>query len=242
MASYRLAKRFSGRHVWFNGYNGAGAATEEDIWDYSAVWSPIAAAGVLLEVGSANAADDVGSTGATGLRVYGIDPSGKYQYEDFAMDGQTPVAGTKTFYRVWGAEVTTAGSGNTNAGVIYIADAATAWAAGVPSTTTAIQATIAVGTNVSRLGWFTPPANHAFFLKDLFIGNATAAATYLVRVREYGDTVWKTEGSFYMAATQPQFAAERFKDFCDIPPMADFRVSYIGNTAIANVLVHLEAV
>lgn len=241
MASYRLGKRFGGRHVWINGYNGAGAATEEDIWDYSAVWTGLAATGVTLEVGSGSASDAAAGTGARTIRVYGIDINGKFQTEDFTMNGQTEVAGTKVWYRVWGVEVLTTGSGYANAGVIYVADAVTAWVAGVPSTTTAIQATIAIGINVSRLGWFTPPASHAYWLRDLFIGNATAAATYLVKVREYGDTVWKTEASFYMAATQPEFATPRLKDFCDIPPMADFRITVTGNTAIANVVAHLEA-
>lgn len=240
MASYRIGKKFAGRHVWINGYNGAGAATEEDIWDYSAVWTPIVAAGVLLEVGSDAAVDDVGNTGATGIRVYGLGPAGQIQSEDFAMDGQTPVLGTKTWYRVWGAEVTSAGTGTTNAGTIYIADSATAWVAGVPSTASAIQATIAVGIAVTRLGWWTPPANRSAWIRDIFIGNATAAATYLVKVREYGDATWKTEASFYMAATQPEFATPRLKDFCDIPPMADVRVTVTGNTAIANVVVHFE--
>jgi len=103
------------------GYDAAAAAAT-DIWDGSAAF-PNNAANAAMEIVSGSADDAAAGTGARTITVYGVALSGTswvYQQETVALNGTTVVALTKEYLYVYKAEVTTAGTGLTNAGAITV--------------------------------------------------------------------------------------------------------------------------
>jgi hypothetical protein len=244
MGNFQGFKRLTGRHVYVDGYNGVVGNAYEDLWDYSTVWTPIAATGVKLEVCSSDADDDAADTGAITLRVGGLDIDCKWQEEDFTLNGQAAVAGAKTFYRVLAAEVLTAGTTGSNEGVLYVADALATWAGGgTPVEPALVQATIPIGNNRTMLGRFTAPAGRAYFLKDITLGCNTQAVVMKVELREYGD-IWKCMGYYSLAATTNAIHIPFKENFLEVPPKADFRfnVTCPATGGVAMGIAHLEMV
>ena len=80
-------------------------------------------AGADIDVVSADAADDVGSTGATSVRVTYLDASSNQATQDVAMNGTTPEEMTEqTISFIQKAEIVASGTGLAAAGAITIAD------------------------------------------------------------------------------------------------------------------------
>jgi len=169
-----------------HGYNAAIInATFEDIADQSAlVVFPTTA--VTLEVASSSVADILTSgTGAWSIRVYGLDANYRFQTEDFNLNGQTVVSGTKTWVFVYGAEVLTYGTGLVNAGTIYVADAVVTWTNGVPTGGGALTKTFAaitIGHNSSHSGYFCVPANERYCLTYAQISNRAQIVDYHAKI------------------------------------------------------------
>tara|TARA_R110000744_G_scaffold365967_1_gene474896 strand:- start:30 stop:863 length:834 start_codon:yes stop_codon:yes gene_type:complete len=79
--------------------------------------------GADIDVVSGDTADDVGSTGATSVRVTYLDASSNQAYEDVAMNGTGAVEMTEqTISFIQKAEVVDSGTGLAAAGAITIAD------------------------------------------------------------------------------------------------------------------------
>ena len=99
----------------------------EDIWDGGADYTGFPSETETLQVLSSSAADTSAGTGARTVRVFYLDANKncfdaneEFLYEDFTLNGTTPVTGTATASRVWLATLLSSGSGNTNAGVITV--------------------------------------------------------------------------------------------------------------------------
>ncbi|MCP4550885.1 MAG: hypothetical protein GY834_02340 [Bacteroidetes bacterium] len=77
---------------------------------------------IVLYVIGAHAQDKAAGTGAQVVTIYGINGDGDPDSEAITMHAvaTTQIASTKTWTRFIGAQVTTAGSGGTNAGIIQI--------------------------------------------------------------------------------------------------------------------------
>ena len=114
------------------GHNTAVGTSFLDIDAVPVDWSAWTADSVV-KITSASTADDVGSTGATSVIVYGFNFAGDKVQETVAMDGRTTVLTTALFYRIYRLRVIAAGSGGTNAGIIY---------AGTGTVTTGVPATV----------------------------------------------------------------------------------------------------
>ena len=97
------------------------AGTDEDIWNGGGLYTgfPTGAAETLTIV-SDSAADDLGSTGAEVIRLYGVTASGIRFTEDKTLDGLTPVVTTNTFYRLLLTRVIQSGTAKENIGSITI--------------------------------------------------------------------------------------------------------------------------
>lgn len=106
------------------GYNSAISTAYEDVWSPGGTLSLLSAADTM-NVSSASA-DDKGTptagTGARTIRLVGVDGSYNVITEDVTLNGQTAVATTSSFLRVYRAYVLTAGTGGVNAGAITIED------------------------------------------------------------------------------------------------------------------------
>ena len=96
----------------------------EDLWDVGGTYTfPSAAAETTIV--SDDAADDAAGTGARTVTVVGQIAGNVETTEVATMDGATPVTLTNQFLRVYRLTVTTAGSGETNAGNIQVKHGAT---------------------------------------------------------------------------------------------------------------------
>lgn len=110
------------RGINFTGTNGATTTTYETIWPESTVYTFLAANMSSPTISSSSAADDgapVG-TGALTARVTCVDQDYTETTADYILNGQTGVALTQSCMLVNRIEVLTAGTGLTNAGILYV--------------------------------------------------------------------------------------------------------------------------
>ena len=121
----------------------------EDLWAAGGTWvGPTTAR--IHDIVSTSIADDVGSTGAETIRIFGLDANYAFQQEDISMDGQTNVPTVNTYTMIHRMLVLTAGSGATNAGAIT----ATA------QTDATVTCQIGIGVAQTQLGVYQIPAGY----------------------------------------------------------------------------------
>lgn len=133
-----------------------GASLPQTIWRKATLYSAgFPAAAVEINVVSNNAADTDGGTGAETILVTGLDSNFEEKTESFTLNGITPVSNGSFWTRISKVEVTSAGSGGANAGVIDV------YESGDP---TAIYASIAIGKNRSDMAVYTIPAGKTGYI------------------------------------------------------------------------------
>ena len=220
---------YNHRHIFKYGYNGACGATSETIWFQSGVYTWSSAA-VKLKISSSAAADDAASTGARTVTVEGLDGNYAEISETVTMDGTTPVETDATFLRTHRMYVVTAGTGLTNAGVIYAADTGDTYGTpGVPDTATGIRSTIGAGEGQTLQAFYTVPAGYTAYLYNITSSsfNATNSSDVTLVSRLVGGafrtqnkfTVFK--GSFLMPYSVPVV----------FPEKTDLEMRVVGNAS-----------
>ena len=122
--------------------------TAEDIWSKGGMWVAPTDARVHNIV-SADIADTLAGTGARTVQLEGLGSDWKFQIGTVTLDGTTPVATSESWRRIHRMEVLTAGTDETNQGIIK----ATAVA---PDST--ITATIPAEAGETQMAIFTTPA------------------------------------------------------------------------------------
>lgn len=157
-----------------------------DVWstggDYTGMPVEDPSAATTVDVVSSSALDTAAGTGAQTIRVFGLNEEGLPVQEDIILDGITPVVSTKNYHRLNRAKVLTAGSGETNAGIITISRTG----AGA-----VVFAEMEVGLAQTQITAFTIPADKTGLLTGLWVsiglanGNSGSAGTTL-RVRPPG--------------------------------------------------------
>lgn len=170
------------KHINKFGHNETVGTSFEDVWEQEGVWTPMAAASTLA-VSSSSANDTSAGTGARTIQLMGLDADYNEIEEIVTLNGQTPVVTTALFLRINRAYIVTAGSGEENAGDLYIADDSTAHTAGVPITASAIQAKIGVGEGQTLIARYTIPAGFTAYVSDVYMssGNAKIVDIRLLR-------------------------------------------------------------
>ena len=148
------------------GFQGAIATTSIAVWDRAIAYNYIPTA-TALKVTSGSTADTAAGTGAQTVQLFGLDANYNQINETVSLNGQTIVLTTQTFLRVFRAIVLTAGSGATNAGIIYAFTGAEA--SGVPSTATQIYAQISVGEAQTLMAVYTVPTGFKALMTDIFV-------------------------------------------------------------------------
>lgn len=145
------------------------------------------AAATVMKVSSASANDTAAGTGARTILVVGLDADYKSQNEVITLNGQTAVNTTKSYLRITYTELLTTGSGNAQAGVIYIGTGAVT--AGVPATVYWQSET--TYNNFSFAG-FTVPAGYTAYITSYTITSQATTANINVSlglvIYEYGKT------------------------------------------------------
>ncbi len=133
------------------------ATTPEDVWPPGGVWVP-PTTGRIHDVVSDSASDTSAGTGAQTVLVKGLDASGNEQQETVTMNGVTNVPTSGTYTMIYAFTVATAGSGESNAGIITAtaqtdATVTAHMAVGVNRASQAIYQ-IPTGKTALILGWY----------------------------------------------------------------------------------------
>lgn len=226
-------------NVW--GRNAVVGTSLEEIYAYDQAldWGAVFASAVALDFSSSATADDLGNTGAEKIRVTGLDGNFALQYEDITLDGQTKVTGTKTWKRIFGAEVLQAGSGKVNAGDIHIIKTGTggSYTAGVPTTLTSGAAKILIGWGATQNGYFSVPAGQVWELSKLIVSARAQACTILVQVQDQAaDGVLKT----ILVVEVDAGATEQIEPLINLSEKNDIRVRALAAGASGIVSVSLQ--
>lgn len=155
-------------------------------------------------------ATSLGGTGARTVMVYGLDAEWNPITEVITLNGQTAVETTQEFLHPYLIRVTTAGSGGTNAGIIYV---------GTGTVTSGEPATkylgASAGKGISRAAFFPVPKGYNLNVKGIGFSYAVVSSSVLMSfegcVKPYGG-VWESRtgckivsGSFYYPIKAPAY-------------------------------------
>lgn len=203
-------KHWNGEVVMFTGKNAALATSLENVCDASLLinWAIQAATAAKVQISCANAADKGTPTASTGARkvfIIGLDSNYRLQTEELTTDGQAYVESTKSFIRVFAAEVTVCGTGLTNAGIIYgiVTGTGGTLTAGVPATLTSCWFQIPAGVGYTTTGIFTVPAGERVRLERVHLSARTQQCDFAIishRPLDTTDNAFHTEDTFSFGA------------------------------------------
>lgn len=163
------------------GYNSSVGTSEEPVWAESAIAYTYPATGTPMTLSSSNANDNSVGTGVRTVYIEGLLSDGTVASETKETNGQTGTALSNNYWRVYRAQIVTAGSGNTNAGIIYIGYGAIT--AGKPAT---IQASIAAGFGQTLQALYTIPVGKTGLLLDSLSAAFDKAGEVRIYTRLYG--------------------------------------------------------
>lgn len=165
------------------------------------------AAATKLKVASTDATDASGSTGATAVRISGLNAALEEIFEDVVLSGQTPVETNGEFYRINSLVAISAGSNESNAGYIYCAATSDTFTSGIPTTPYSV---ITPDNGRALTGVYTVPGNtKAVPLHILYSAGNSDEVHCVAQVRFAGGTVFYRELDIYAAAGQSGFYETR---------------------------------
>lgn len=214
----------------------------ETVWAEGGLYSYLSAA-TVLKVSSSSTNDTSAGTGARTVELFGLDANYDEISETVTLSGQTAVNTTQSFLRIYRMVVRSAGTGGTNAGVIY---------AGTGTVTTGVPAnkyaTIAIGDGQTLMALWTVPRGYTAYVTQTDITVATtqnnkyATITFLARpfgeVFQVKDKFVKSESGHSQVYTFPLKFEEKTdlemrcigdSSGADISIAAAFDVVYIQN-------------
>jgi hypothetical protein len=165
------------RPVIVFGFNGDVDASTETIWPGGGILTYPSAA-IQMKVSSSNANDTAAGTGARTVYIGGLDANHNEISETVTLSGQTAVTTTKSYLHINEAYVTSAGSGNSAAGSIYIGTGVVT--AGVPAT---VYDIIAFDYNRRVTGSYTIPAGYTGYLVQGLFSTGQAGGSNAVTGR-----------------------------------------------------------
>jgi hypothetical protein len=159
-------------HVF--GFNPAVATAEETVWPIDGILghppSP-----TVMTVSSTSANDTAAGTGARTVLIEGVNGTGGYASEIVVLNGQTPVSTVAEYDSIERLVVLTVGSGEKNAGLIYIGTGTVT--AGVP---TVPYNVIDTGENLSITGhWTCPVGFTGYVVRGSFSVGPTAGNNFV---------------------------------------------------------------
>lgn len=139
----------------------------------------------VMKVSSGSANDTSAGTGARTILVVGLDANYVSQSEIVTLNGQTQVTTTNSYLRITYTELLTTGSGNAQAGIIYIGTGSAT--AGVPAT---IYWQSETSYNNFSFAGFTVPAGYTAYITSYTITSQSTTANINVSLGlvlyEYG--------------------------------------------------------
>jgi len=205
----------------------------ETVWAEGGLYSYLSAA-TILKVSSSSTADDEGSTGAETVQLYGLDADYNEINEIVTLDGQTAVNTTNEFLRINRMIIRSAGSGESNAGVIYAGTGTVT--SGVPANK---YATIAIGDGQTLMALWTVPAGYTAYLFQTDISAACTTSNKLLNVRivarPFGE-VFQVKDKFGMGVGG-ETVTQLYQYPLKFEEKTDLEVRAIGDAGSANIQV-----
>lgn len=165
--------------------DGWGAVTTEQIIA-GVVCAEMTTAGALT-VSSANANDTGAGTGARTVTVYGLDANWNRVQDTVTLNGQTAVTLPTVVLHPYLLIVNTAGSGGTNAGILYVGSGTIT--SGQPAV---VNCGLSVsGINQSRMAFMPVPAGYKAVIQDFYVNSSSSSidATFYPKYKPFGG-VW----------------------------------------------------
>jgi hypothetical protein len=171
------------------GTNTAVGAAEEIVWTAGNGYTYLSAA-ETLQVSSSDVDDDgdPAGTGARTVTIEGLDANWALVSDTITMNGTTSVETTVEFLRVFRAYVVTAGSSETNEGLISIKDNAD----------TVVMAQIVAGRGQTQMAIWTVPANNNSFIAQIHASesnNKKAIVRFYTRDNAIANPSWRLRTS-----------------------------------------------
>jgi hypothetical protein len=206
------------------GFNPVVGTSEESIWDQGGLYVYPAAA-ITMTVSSSSTNDAAAGTGARTVAIAGLDANYREIGETVTLNGQTAVNTVNQYLRVFRARVTTAGSGETNAGNIHIGTGTVT--AGVPATT---YARVSAAEAQTLMAIYTVPAGYTAYIQQGTISTGTEKANQYVtarlKVRPFGE-VFQTKALVTLAN---EFIPFDFGVALAIPEKSDIEARAISSS------------
>lgn len=189
-----LADLGAAASIYQVGANADVGTSYEDLVDAGGDY-PWLTSAITLQVSSSSTADTVAGTGCQTVTISGLAPTTYLEQTDvITTNGQTARVGSKQFIRVNGAYCSQAGTGNVNAGDIYVSDTGTALSSGAVTDATKIRAKILTGNGAALMSVYTVPEPYsAAILRGISIGSEddTKAMTFQLVRRDFGTNSWR---------------------------------------------------
>jgi hypothetical protein len=203
----------------------------ETVWAEGGLYSYLSAA-TVLKVSSSSTADTSAGTGARTVQLYGLDADYNEINETVTLNGQTAVNTTNSFLRINRMVVRTAGTGGTNAGVIY---------AGTGTVTTGVPAnkyaTIAIGDGQTLMALWTVPAGFTLYIHQTDVTVATTQNNKYAKIslvaRPLGE-VFQVKDLFVKAESQ---ATIEYAFPLKFEEKTDIEYRCIGDSAGADIAI-----
>lgn len=174
-------------------YNGAVINAVETLWPESTRYSAWLTTLTTMTISSSSASDAAAGTGARTVTITGLDSNFNRVSSTVTLNGTTAVTIPVQFLRVNFINVVTAGTGLTNAGILYVGTGTIT--AGKPAV---VHALVEAGVSVSRSGIYTVPLNNVLHLSRMNIGTHTTAGRVAVRTRPPGSSVFTSICEFHV--------------------------------------------
>jgi len=187
----RTSKYF-GRDVTIWGRNAIAGTAWEELYQYDQAldFREVFGAGTTVDVSSANVNDTEAGTGAQKIVLHGLDVNYNPLIEEITMNGRTVVTSAGTFLRLFGAAVSSAGTGLVNAGDIHIIKTGTGgtYTTGVPGTLTSALIKILATWTTGTTGMYTVPAGRNYEIRRIAASGYTQATILGVFIQPNGET------------------------------------------------------
>lgn len=205
-------------------YNGAVVNAVETLWPESTRYSAWLGTSTTVTISSSNAADAAAGTGARTVTITGLDSTFNQVSSTVTLNGTTAVTIPVQFLRINSIQVITAGTGLTNAGILYVGTGTIT--AGKPAV---VHSLVEAGVSRSRSGIYTVPSGNVLHLSRMNIGTHTTAGRVAIRTRPQGGSVFTSICEMHVMTP----VTVDLSDLDVIPAGTDVEVTCISTTATA---------
>lgn len=157
---------------YISGLNAVPTSTAETLWGNSNLYTFLTTNMTTPTVSSGSANDTAAGTGARTVYIEGVDSTYTTQSETVTMNGQTGVNLVNSYMTINRIRVLTAGSSDTNAGIIYVGTGVLT--SGAPAAG-ATHGYMAVGVGVAQSFVYAVPSGYTLIINALTCSQSTSA-------------------------------------------------------------------